>query len=87
MKQKYTLEQIKEMIESDEPTFMLRGNDLLSLPTIRLYGDMYSKLPNRDKNYKSYKEFRKNLDTIIAEFAVWSVKQESKMKMPCLKKR
>lgn len=68
-----------DLVPEDEPLFLLRAKDIVSIPTLRAYLDMcVSRHCNTEHLY--------DINTIIKKFADWQEKNKDKMKIPNITK-
>lgn len=76
---------VKELlgIPEDEPIFVLRAQDQLSVPTIQRYAVFaLSVEPTIERPQPFTQEWLDSKDAVIAEFAGWQEQNREKVKLP-----
>jgi hypothetical protein len=76
---------IKELlgIPEDEPIFVLRAQDQLSVPTIQRYAVFAMGIePTIDRPQPFTAEWLENKDAVIAEFVQWQQANPAAVKLP-----
>lgn len=67
-------------ISADEPVFILRAQDVLTVPTIARYRNLAAQIEEPDKMPDS--EWFRSIDEAIGEFQKWQSDNPEKTKVP-----
>jgi hypothetical protein len=76
---------VKELlgIPEDEPIFVLRAQDRLSLPTIQRYANFAAQVEATVERPEPFsQEWLANKDAVIEEFSAWQQEHSGKVKLP-----
>ena len=73
---KYTIEQIKEIMESGEPIFVMRAKDKSAVAALEYYRD------NTQIYDSNISDWQADLNVVIDKFEEWETKNPDKMKYP-----
>lgn len=77
--------EIKDLlgIPSDEPIFIIRGQDMLACPVIETYRTTYNVIAKTEEvEYEVRRHFSDHLLSVLSEFHRFEVRRPSAMKIP-----
>lgn len=75
---KYTTEQIKTLVESEEPIFIIRAKDRFALPMIRFYAELGHLVKHGPENL----DWLLDIDAVVAEFIEWQNQHPELVRIP-----